>query len=467
MLSKLFAFLSGITTPSRGRLWPPSPPSGARVSLWRHNPLQQSPVLGRLEHFALLTVLSLTMLGIPQVQAATYNWSSLGSDDSGGSGFKTVGTAGLVVSNIFADATNNEIYPDNSTSGASETVVIKAGSSVCQFDVGEMRLYAFAPTTFDQFDINFKDSSGTTITSLSQTSYILSADTPQTLADIFGSFSGATGISEIEIVLDTAEGGSFPANITFTNIDLDNITSAPCAPSVSTITRADANPTNATSVDFTVTFSDSVTGVDTSDFSLTKTDTADGSVSNVSGSGSSYTVTVNSITGDGTLRLDVTDDDTITNGTTPLGGTGTGNGNFTSGEEYTIAEPTYVELLEGSFKASGSYLPDFDLYYTEINWDSGMELNNAFFVILKRGEEEGEYEETKVWWCDGGNDEIDCETGWEHAFNIPAQGDGWSYQVFDTEVRKGKTYYYKLMDVELDGDSTEHDESIIEATIPE
>ena len=40
------------------------------------------------------------------------------------------------------------------------------------------------------------------------------------------------------------------------------------APSVQSINRADDNPTNLSSVDWTVTFSESVTGVDSSDFAL-------------------------------------------------------------------------------------------------------------------------------------------------------------------------------------------------------
>ena len=181
----------------------------------------------------LFIALFLTILSPLQAQTTTYNWSSLGSDDSGGSGFKTVGTAGLVVSNIFADATNNEMYPNNSNEGESQTLVIKAGSSVCQFELGELRLYSYNNnTTFEQFDINFKNSSGTTITSLSLASnpYILVANTPKTLADIFGSFSGASGISEIEMILNPDNGGGAASNITFKNVDLDNI-SATCAPS--------------------------------------------------------------------------------------------------------------------------------------------------------------------------------------------------------------------------------------------
>ena len=67
-----------------------------------------------------------------------------------------------------------------------------------------------------------------------------------------------------------------------------------------------SNPSTATSVTYTVTFNEPVTGVDSSDFALALS----GSVATVSpivvaGSGSVYTVTVNGITGSGTLGLNL------------------------------------------------------------------------------------------------------------------------------------------------------------------
>lgn len=102
--------------------------------------------------------------------------------------------------------------------------------------------------------------------------------------------------------------------------------------------RAGANPTEAASVNFTVNFSQAVTGVDPADFALTSTGDVSGAlVTNVSGSANTYTVTVSTGSGNGNLRLDVVDNDSILNVSNfPLGGTGTGNGNFTSGESYTI-----------------------------------------------------------------------------------------------------------------------------------
>jgi subtilisin-like proprotein convertase family protein len=109
-------------------------------------------------------------------------------------------------------------------------------------------------------------------------------------------------------------------------------------PEVNSVTRADSDPSNASSVDFTVTFGEPVTGVDTGDFSLTTTGVTGSSVTGVSGSGATYTVSVNTGSGDGTIRLDVSDDDSITaiSDGDPLGGVGAGNGDFTSGQIYTI-----------------------------------------------------------------------------------------------------------------------------------
>jgi len=108
-------------------------------------------------------------------------------------------------------------------------------------------------------------------------------------------------------------------------------------PSVLSIVRGSPNPTTpGSSVTFTVAFS--VTGVDSSDFALTTTGVSGASISSVAGSGSSYTVGVGVGSGSGTVRLDLIDDDSIVNGNAvPLGGAGAGNGNFTTGEVYTVA----------------------------------------------------------------------------------------------------------------------------------
>ncbi len=108
-------------------------------------------------------------------------------------------------------------------------------------------------------------------------------------------------------------------------------------PAVASILRSDPSPTGAMTVNFTVTFSEDVTGVDVSDFALTTTGVIGAGVTAVAGEGNTRTITVNRGIGSGTIRLDVSDDDTIVNiGNSPLGGIGPGNGDFTTGETYTI-----------------------------------------------------------------------------------------------------------------------------------
>ncbi|GEM_PF-3184994 len=111
-------------------------------------------------------------------------------------------------------------------------------------------------------------------------------------------------------------------------------------PTVISILTAGANPSDSAQLVFTVTFSESVTGVNASDFTITQSDPySNAAVSQVNGSGDTYTVTVSAteILNDSTLRLDVTDNDTIKDtDLNKLGGTGVGNGNFTSGQTYAI-----------------------------------------------------------------------------------------------------------------------------------
>lgn len=79
------------------------------------------------------------------------------------------------------------------------------------------------------------------------------------------------------------------------------------APVISSITRGNptSQNTNANSVEFTVTFDEAVTGVAANQLSLTGTAAANASITQVQGSGTTYTVTVNTTNANGTLGLDV------------------------------------------------------------------------------------------------------------------------------------------------------------------
>jgi len=139
-------------------------------------------------------------------------------------------------------------------------------------------------------------------------------------------------------------------------------------PEVNSIALIDADPSNNTSVQFSVTFNEPVTGVDTGDFALTVTGVSGASVDSVTGSGTSYTVTVLTGTGDGTIRLDVTDDGTIVDACLqPLGGTGTGNGDFATGPAYTIDKtaPNVSSISAADTNPSAASTVNFTVVFDE------------------------------------------------------------------------------------------------------
>lgn len=138
--------------------------------------------------------------------------------------------------------------------------------------------------------------------------------------------------------VNNAISGGFTTGQTYT-IDV-------IAPSVSSINRQtpSTSTTNATTLVYRVTFSESVFNVDISDFSLIATGTAAGSIASISASsGITIDVTVNSATGDGTLRLDLKASGT---GITDAAGNAIGAG-YTSGQTYTLDHtiPTVSSII--------------------------------------------------------------------------------------------------------------------------
>lgn len=120
-------------------------------------------------------------------------------------------------------------------------------------------------------------------------------------------------------------------------------------PTVASVVLVGTPAAGATSVSFTVTFSEPVTGVDAGDFTLTKTGDATGVVT-VSGSGAMYTVTVNSITGNGTLKLDVKNSGTgiADAASNPL------SGGYIGGPTHTVTQmPTLTSVSPNAGPTAG------------------------------------------------------------------------------------------------------------------
>ena len=160
-------------------------------------------------------------------------------------------------------------------------------------------------------------------------------------------------------------------------------------PLVTSIVRAVplSQSTSATSVSYTVTFDEAVTGVNASDFQLTETN---GNLQAqtpvvVTGSGTTYTVQVNGLRGSGDLRLDLIDDDSIEDlSNDPLGGLGAGNGSF-QGPTYAIDQADPVVLsIDGAAPALGTPSAS-SLSYTVTFSEAVSGVNLSDFVLATTG----------------------------------------------------------------------------------
>jgi hypothetical protein len=136
-------------------------------------------------------------------------------------------------------------------------------------------------------------------------------------------------------------------------------------PRVASVVRDSANPTNASSVDYTVTFSEAVVDVDTSDFIL---DVAaggitDATVVDVTGFDTTYTITVDTGAGSGTLRLVVPAEAAITD----LGDNALSSLPYTSGQAYTMDKTTPIVLSidRVSSDTTGAAFVDFSVIFSE------------------------------------------------------------------------------------------------------
>uniref|UniRef100_UPI002017C13A Ig-like domain-containing protein n=1 Tax=Chitinivorax sp. B TaxID=2502235 RepID=UPI002017C13A len=121
-----------------------------------------------------------------------------------------------------------------------------------------------------------------------------------------------------------------------------------------------ASAGNASSATYTVVFSESVTGVDLSDFTLTTTGTAAGTLASISGSGTTYTITVNGISGSGTMAVDLN-----ASGTAIIdAGSNTVSGGF-SGTARTVDIDVPVVVSSSSVTAANATSATYTIVFSE------------------------------------------------------------------------------------------------------
>ncbi|WP_162944888.1 T9SS type A sorting domain-containing protein [Flavisolibacter nicotianae] len=180
---------------------------------------------------ALLLASSLFLHAQSGTSDGTYNFSALGAENSGGTGFRKQGDK-FKVSNVFTQD-RTTMYANDATPGATETVIIKAegGTKNKTFTFKDLSLRNFGQnTTLDVFTVTLRNYYGVEIGRLTLAS-------PQSLdvyATAISSFAfsvpfpsgGFADVSEIQIDFHYADAGIAPDEMTFNNISIANVSNA-------------------------------------------------------------------------------------------------------------------------------------------------------------------------------------------------------------------------------------------------
>ncbi|HLO50635.1 MAG TPA: ELWxxDGT repeat protein [Kamptonema sp.] len=242
-------------------------------------------------------------------------------------------------------------------------------------------------TGFDSSDITIGGTAGATGATVTQ------VGGTGTLYNI-----AVTGMSAIGTVTATINAGGatdVAGNSNTASSSTDNQVSYDnTSPTSTGINRVNPDINNSPTVNYTASFSENVTGVDTSDFTLATTGGVTGAsiVSVTPVSGSSYTVNINTGSGDGTLQLNLTDNDSIQNTLlVPIGGAGVNNGSAT-GQIYTLDKTVPTLSNVTSTNADGTYgigqVIAFPLTFSEVVQVTGtpkLNLNNGGFATYAAG----------------------------------------------------------------------------------
>lgn len=214
---------------------------------------------------------------------------------------------------------------------------------------------AGTPTTSDNITWNIP------VTGMSSTGTVIVSLGANKVTDLAGNNNAASTFTDQTVTYDITP----PA--------VSSIVIGPAAPLTGIGTT---NGTSASSVPFQVTFSEPVSGLDPSDFILSNTGTVLATVASVTGGPSVYTITVNSISGNGTMRLDFASNgsviDLATNATVSSFNAGG------AGATYSIVLPEPTSHVTGLTATPGP-----DNYSIKLTWIGSASGSNRYLIRAK------------------------------------------------------------------------------------
>ena len=124
-----------------------------------------------------------------------------------------------------------------------------------------------------------------------------------------GDPQGNVSVLSSEIALNDAVVGDAagnPLTVALNNVaSTEGVIISGSRPTVQSISLVENGAANTSSVTFSIVFSEAVTGVSLDDFVLTTTGSAAGTITGLTGAGTTYTVTVENLSGTGSVQLDL------------------------------------------------------------------------------------------------------------------------------------------------------------------
>ena len=229
----------------------------------------------------------------------TVAWTSPGSITADDTSYATCALANSAQSNYLSATNFGFSIPAGSTINGIQVSIMRQRSSFSSPDIRDTVVSLIKGGTVT--GANRAATSTNWPTSMGTASYGTTSDlwgATWTPADINASDFG------VALSANSTGSSSRTASVDYMQITVTYTPPDTTAPTVSSIAPTSAQ-TNAASMNFTVTFSEAVNGVDAGNFSLTTSGVTGAAITGVSGSGSTRTVAVDTGSGEGTIRLDL------------------------------------------------------------------------------------------------------------------------------------------------------------------
>lgn len=246
-------------------------------------------------------------------------------------------------------------YPSATNSGPIAFTVSYTDADIVTLSTGDVTVHSTGTATYSSVAVSGSGLASRTVTvsGLSGNGTLSIELASGTAADAAGNLAGSASSTSSALI--------------------DNVN-----PTVASISRAGGTPTRATTVNFTVTFSESVIGVAAANFAMTGSGVS-ASISTPTGSGTTWNVAVSSMVGVGTLGLNLNS----TSGITDAAGNALAAGY--TGPLYGVERPyVYVATTGSDTTGDGSVAYPFR---TVQNGAQQVDLNGTVYV------EQGQYNE--------------------------------------------------------------------------